>query len=243
MAYRQGITNKGLALFTKILAGGLELTLTRVTVGKGVPPAAPDIVELETLIDAVAEAASTAPVRTETTADIMIEYRNDMNGGLAEGFGLSEIGLFAADPDEGEILLYYLGLDPPQPIEAYEADVGALDGHRFAVSFALAADAVIVAAYPLTAYMTAEDVRIYIESHILPGIETDVAALIETHNVSSAAHPSLRSLIETNQASIRQLQTAYENDVQGLNWRARFDNLSGLTVAGLWNRELQRMEF
>jgi hypothetical protein len=55
--------------------------------------------------------------------------------------------------------------------------------------------------------------------------------------------PSLRSLIETNQANIKQLQTAYENDVQGLNWRARFDNLSGLTVAGLWNRDLQRMEF
>jgi hypothetical protein len=253
MAYRQGLTNKGLALFAevqeKILtlepgAGAPDLYLTRISVGRGVLAADADIAELETLIEPVTQGTgtSTTPVRTDTTVDIMVEYRNDMNGGIAEGFTLSELGIYAYDPDEAaEILLYYLALNPGMPVAAYED--GVLDGHRFGISFAIAGDVVITAAYPLTAYMTAEDVTVYIEQQILPGLQVDLAAMIAAHDGSGSAHPGLRHLIEMNQADIQHLMTQYENDVKGLNWRAWFDKLSGLTVTGVWNQALERMEF
>jgi hypothetical protein len=41
-----------------------------------------------------------------------------MNGGLTTGFDITEGGLYAIDPDEGEILFVYFTI-PPQSVEPW----------------------------------------------------------------------------------------------------------------------------
>ena len=55
----------------------------------------------------VAAATSTVPTYDGASVKMIVEYRSDLNGGLDEGFWLNEFGIYAYDPDEGEVLIYY----------------------------------------------------------------------------------------------------------------------------------------
>ncbi len=114
------ITQAGKKLLAELVATRQELNITRVMVGKGELPQGQSPEQFVDLIEPVTQATSTIPVVKNGVISFIVEYRNDLNGGLQEGFWLKEFGVFARD-GEKEILLYYASLgEYPQYVEAYE---------------------------------------------------------------------------------------------------------------------------
>jgi hypothetical protein len=157
------ITNQGRALIAKLLALH-TLTLSRVTVGRGDIPDDSDPATFTGLIEPVADATSNEPSYKVDTMMMTVEYRNDLNGGLAEGFWLTEYGVFALDPDVGEILFVYGALgDYPEWVSA--AGSGGIDVRRYPFSVTIGQGVDIEVLYNPGSFMTAEDVAEYIDAN------------------------------------------------------------------------------
>ena len=122
------ITTAGEGLLARASAGE-GLTITEVWVGKGTVESAAAAKALTALLDPVAQATSTQPEVAGGQLSMLVEYRNDMGGGLEEGFTLSEFGVMAKVGDDAPTLLYYAALgDPAQPVPPIAE---GLDVHRF----------------------------------------------------------------------------------------------------------------
>ena len=102
------MTDVGADLQAKVNAGKTKLTFTKIKVGSGVnatnPLALTDVLssEWETTNFVVKQEGKIVSVDTFIT-----------NNGITEAFRMSEIGLFAQDPDKGEVLYAYL--TDPEP--------------------------------------------------------------------------------------------------------------------------------
>ncbi|MDR1020445.1 MAG: phage tail protein, partial [Synergistaceae bacterium] len=97
-------TKAGRTLLAKALAGA-ELHFTRVAAGDGTLPEGADVYERTDLVHPVRDLPiSSVKATTVGQATITAALSNE---GLAMGFFAREIGIFAADPDDGEILYAY----------------------------------------------------------------------------------------------------------------------------------------
>lgn len=77
---------------------------------------------------------------------MLVEYRNDMGGGLEEGFTLSEFGVMARAGDDAPTLLYYAALgDRAQPVPPIAE---GLDVHRFPVAIGVTGEVEVSLEYP-----------------------------------------------------------------------------------------------
>jgi hypothetical protein len=95
------LTNDGLDLQSKAQAGTL-LEFSRVAVGDGELPDGTDLIDLTSLIN---EKESLDITSISVDEDGNAKVRSTIsNQGLDNGFYIREIGLFANDPDKGEIL-------------------------------------------------------------------------------------------------------------------------------------------
>ena len=113
------LTNKGLALITKLVAAQATLSFTRVAVGTGSVPSGVDPQSMIGLnaykMDATIKAYGVNPDQ----ADVAYIIAQISSVGVSAGFAITEAGIFAQDPDLGEILYAYLDLtDDPQYIYA-----------------------------------------------------------------------------------------------------------------------------
>lgn len=104
----QGIfTAKGLALAAKLTAGG-TLTITRVVAGEG---------NTETTAAAMSQPRQTLAVNTPTRNGDTTVIAATLAAALApESYSLGELGIYASDPDEGEILYKLYRMDEPVEI-------------------------------------------------------------------------------------------------------------------------------
>lgn len=104
-------TNKGLALTAKTAAGAC-LRVTRVVGGSGHTQDIPNAVQLpeirQTLAVGEARCAGSTAVLPVTLAAV----------GLGASYTLTELGVYAEDPDEGEILYCVYQMDEPVTIQA-----------------------------------------------------------------------------------------------------------------------------
>ena len=235
------ITDKGRYLIAK-LATGVKLELTKTMVGSGRPVdcAAREMTDLAV---PVAEATSTVPTYVEDRVDMIVEYRSDLNGGLEPGFWLNEFGIYANDPDVGEILLYYgcLG-DYPQWVSA--ASKTGVDVRRFPVSIIIGYGADVETGYSCEAWMTAEDVRKYCTDVLLPELLDETKKLIKQHDLDEEAHYSLRNLVSSLESRLSLIELLLKTDVSGNQFNVTFETLDGIDVdSGVWNDTAARVEF
>lgn len=107
MGYFYTLTKAGFALQAKLFAEGGNLAITRVAVGSGILSEDADPTLLTNLVQARAKATSTAPIRHDCVVDFEIEYRSDLNPGLADAFLINEFGVFALGADGTEALILY----------------------------------------------------------------------------------------------------------------------------------------
>lgn len=161
--YFQGFktTKKGRALIAKLLAEE-TLQLSKVVAGSGRCPSLDEADVLEDLIAPEMEGTSTTPQYDVDVVTLQLEFRSDMNGGVEKGFFLYEVGVFAIDPEEGEILLYYGSLgDLPNYISAYST--GRESTFRYPISITVGEDkGGAVTGYPANAFVTHEDLQDHI---------------------------------------------------------------------------------
>ena len=149
------ITKQGWHLLAKLLAGD-KLEISKIMVGSGKVPEGVNPGEITELVRPVALATSTVPQVADKQVSFIVEYRSDLNGGLAEGFWLNEFGVYANDPDDGEILLYYATMgDYPQYVAAYNGQ--AVDVRRYPVVIALSECYNVELKPPAGAWVTFEE--------------------------------------------------------------------------------------
>ena len=150
------ITTAGEGLLARASAGE-GLTLTEVWVGKGTVESAEAAKALTALLDPVAKATSTQPAVAGGQISMLVEYRNDMGGGLEEGFTLSELGVMAKVGDDAPTLLYYAALgDRAQPVPPIAE---GLDVHRFPVAVGVTGEVAVSLEYPAGVWVTHEELE------------------------------------------------------------------------------------
>lgn len=150
------ITTAGEGLLARASAGE-GLTLTEVWVGKGAVESAGAAKALTALLDPVAKATSTTPAVAGGQISMLVEYRNDMGGGLEEGFTLSEFGVMAKVGDDAPALLYYAALgDRAQPVPPIAE---GLDVHRFPVAIGVTGEVEVSLEYPAGVWVTPEELE------------------------------------------------------------------------------------
>ena len=150
------ITTAGEGLLARASAGE-GLTITEVWVGKGTVERAAAAKALTALLDPVAQATSTQPEVAGGQLSMLVEYRNDMGGGLEEGFTLSEFGVMAKVGDDAPTLLYYAALgDRAQPVPPIAE---GLDVHRFPVAIGVTGEVEVSLEYPAGVWVTHEELE------------------------------------------------------------------------------------
>jgi len=107
-------TAAGLALQAKMELG-VSLNITRIVAGTGLST---DLENVESVTDPRQQLTVTGMDQRGTQAFIFAILSNQ---GLVEGYDLTQIGIYADDPDDGEILYRIAQFDRSYPISA-EAD-------------------------------------------------------------------------------------------------------------------------
>lgn len=235
------IPNAGRDLVTTLLAGD-NLILTRCMVGAGKVPEGVEPATLTDLVQPVAQATSTIPLVTKNQMDMTVEYRNDLNGGLENGFYLSEFGVFARGKDGAEVMIYYGCLDDhPQWVQAHTQ--GAVEVRRFPIAVGVSNTVEVHLEYHADAFMTAENVSEYCITVVLPQFLDEARKLIREHNEDPASHPHILAGMADFNARLSLIELQYGTDVNGNPFIVTFENLDDVTVAGVWNEPNQRIEF
>lgn len=113
------LTNKGLALITKLVAASTELQISRVAVGTGRVPSGVDPQTMVDLNEYKMDAQIESYGVSSDQSDVAYIAAQVSSIGVSAGFAVTEAGVFATDPDVGEILYAYLDLtEDPQYIYA-----------------------------------------------------------------------------------------------------------------------------
>ncbi len=187
MFYGFVLTKVGEQLLAQTVAGE-QVQITRVLMEKGTAESAEAARALTDLISPGPAATSTLPTVNGNSVQFLVEYRSDLNGGLAEGFWIGGFAIFAKTAQSEEVMLYYASLgDQKQYVGAYAAGV-APDVRRYPVSLQLQAGIESSPAYPAEAWMTAEDVAAYFNGSIKVELFEAVAETIKVHDRDPTAH-------------------------------------------------------
>lgn len=174
--YGGTITVAGRNLITSLMAGE-TIRFTRIVVGSGAMPEGVEPIDMTELVTPVAEGTSTIPTVENGAMYMTVEYRNDLNGGLKEGFWLREFGIYAQTDKTEEILLYYATLgDSPQPVNAYKDN--RIDIRRYPVTIALELDADVQVTYNPSAFLTSAEAYDIIDSMVSYAIENISATVM-----------------------------------------------------------------
>lgn len=112
------MTDVGAALQAKVNAGKTKLTFTKIKVGSGVNATNP-----LALTDVISSKWETTNFVVKLEGKIVSVDTVITNTGIHEAFRMSEIGLFAQDPDNGEILYAYLTDPEPDRMPAESGSV------------------------------------------------------------------------------------------------------------------------
>ena len=178
MSYYGGtVTVAGRNLITSLMAGK-TIEFTRIMVGSGSMPDGFEPIDMTNLVSPIAEGVSSVPSVENGVLSMLVEYRNDLNGGLKEGFWLREFGVYAKTEDTEEILLYYATLgDSPQPVNAYKDN--RIDIRRYPITIALELDANIQVTYNPGAFITSAEAEEMVRNMVMDAVSGVGSAIIK----------------------------------------------------------------
>lgn len=235
------VTRDGRELIAK-LATGQQLRISKIMVGTGGVPDGVNPRDMKDLSEPVAAATSTKPTYERDTVKMVVEYRSDLNGGLDHGFWLREFGVYAYDPDKGEVLVYYGCLGAyPQYVSAYSPN--GVDVRRFPVCIIIGEGLGVSVDYQCEAWMTAEDVAEYCTVTMLPLFLEETKKLIAAHDADPEAHYSIQNSVTDIDARLALLELMYNTNVTGNPFAVTFATLEGVIVEGVWNQPAKRVDF
>ena len=150
------ITNKGLALLTKQAAGS-TLSFSKVVSGSG----SVTIVNLkeQTAVSNIKQALSVQGidvVKNQYTIDTLLS-----NASVTTAYYLSQIGIYATDPDDGEILFAIAQIDEARQVPTKDNSPGF--SLEFAFTFSNAAGTNVEITPTMAGYVTREELANTVE--------------------------------------------------------------------------------
>jgi len=150
------VTAAGRNLFAKLTARSEPAEFTRVMFCTGKLADNEDIFNVTELVAPLAEGTSTTPEYKDDTVSMILEFRSDLNGGLTETVWINEYGLYASDPDGGEVLVCYGNLgDCPDSVLAFKD--GQCTVRDYPISIVIGAVSDVSIDFPAAAFVTWEE--------------------------------------------------------------------------------------
>ena len=162
------LTQKGNNLIAKLIASGEGLQFTRVSVGDGSLPLGTSPDSMTSLGHEVMN-GSIASITNSNNGEVSIVAQVSSIG-VETGFSVTELGLWATDPDEGEILYTYLSLqEHPEWIRPDGESVNKFA--VFTLVIIVAGIQIVSATISQNAFATLEDLQEYASLDLLSSYE------------------------------------------------------------------------
>ena len=183
------MTDVGEELQAKVNAGLVELTFTKIKVGSGV-----STTKAQALTDVIASKWETTNFTVKRDGKIVTVDTFITNTGITEAFRMAEIGLFARDPDKGEVLYAYLTDSEPDRMPAEGGSTVVSQELSLGMTFSNSGNVT------LTVNMGALVTREQLEQHNSDpnahgGLITKVQSELTRHNTDISAHPPITAMI------------------------------------------------
>ena len=183
------MTDVGEALQAKVNAGLTKLTFTKIKVGSGV-----STTNAQVLTDVIASKWETTNFTVNRDGKIVTVDTFITNTGITEAFRMTEIGLFARDPDKGEVLYCYLTDSEPDRMPAEGGSTVVSQELSLGMTFSNSGNVT------LTVNMGALVTREQLEQHNSDpnahgGLITKVQSELTRHNTDVSAHPPITAMI------------------------------------------------
>ena len=187
------MTDVGADLQAKVNAGKTKLTFTKIKVGSGVNATNP-----LALTDVISSKWETTNFVVKQEGKIVSVDTFITNTGIHEAFRMSEIGLFAQDPDKGEILYAYLTDPEPDRMPAeggsvvvsQELTIGMVFSNTGNVSLTVNMGALITHEQLTEAVKQHND-----DTNAHGGLLQNLKTQLSTHNTDISSHPAITNMI------------------------------------------------
>lgn len=187
------MTDVGADLQAKVNAGKTKLTFTKIKVGSGVNATNP-----LALTDVISSKWETTNFVVKQEGKIVSVDTFITNNGITEAFRMSEIGLFAQDPDKGEVLYAYL--TDPEPDRMPAAGGSVVVSQELTIGMIFSNTGNVSLTVNMGALVTHEQLTEAVKQHnddtnahggLLQNLKTQLA----THNTDVLSHPAITNMI------------------------------------------------
>jgi len=187
------MTDVGADLQAKVNAGKTKLTFTKIKVGSGVNATNP-----LALTDVISSKWETTNFVVKQEGKIVSVDTFITNNGITEAFRMSEIGLFAQDPDKGEVLYAYLTDPEPDRMPAeggsvvvsQELTIGMIFSNTGNVSLTVNMGALVTHEQLTEAVKQHND-----DENAHGGLLQNLKSQLDTHNTDISSHPAITAMI------------------------------------------------
>lgn len=88
-----------------------------------------------------------------------------------------------------------------------------------------------------------ESQRPTVDAYTKAQTDQNISSAVDTHNSADTAHGDIRASVAAMRSSIKAIELKFGANVTKNPFSATFGSLDGLTVAGVWNADLARIEF
>ena len=187
------MTDVGADLQAKVNAGKTKLTFTKIKVGSGVNATNPLV-----LTDVISSKWETTNFVVKQEGKIVSVDTFITNTGIHEAFRMSEIGLFAQDPDKGEILYAYLTDPEPDKMPAEGGSV--VVSQELTIGMVFSNTGNVSLTVNMGALVTHEQLTEAIKQHnddanAHGGLLQNLKTQLSTHNTDISSHPAITAMI------------------------------------------------
>jgi hypothetical protein len=187
------MTDVGADLQAKVNAGKTKLTFTKIKVGSGV-----NATNQLVLTDVISSKWETTNFVVKQEGKIVSVDTFITNTGIHEAFRMSEIGLFAQDPDKGEILYAYLTDPEPDRMPAEGGSV--VVSQELTIGMVFSNTGNISLTVNMGALVTHEQLTEAVKQHnddtnAHGGLIQNLKTQLSTHNTDISSHPAITNMI------------------------------------------------
>lgn len=237
------LTDKGIQLIAKLMATKGPLDITRAEVGDGDLPPDAALETMEALVNPIMDALLAGCDYTGSGEATITMQVNSIN--VEHGFFAKEIGVYAQDPDEGEILYAVMTFgERPEWIRAVNDTIMKFATFCLTIIVGRVERVNVSIAPGAIAYL--EDLKKYAllgHRHQMEDINGLPEALDGLRRDSDTADDELGAEIEDVNGRIDAVWGALFEDITANPFTIAFANLDGVVVeSGVWNEARQRLE-
>ena len=187
------MTDVGADLQAKVNAGKTKLTFTKIKVGSGINATNP-----LALTDVLSSKWETTNFVVKREGKIVSVDTFITNNGITEAFRMSEIGLFAQDPDKGEVLYAYL--TDPEPDRMPAAGGSVIVSQELTIGMIFSNTGNVSLTVNMGALVTHEQLTEAVKQHnddenAHGGLLQNLKSQLATHNTNISSHPAITAMI------------------------------------------------